>query len=356
LKERRPELDALRAVAILLVLGHHCVIPSERAGWLAPIASAWHRFGWTGVDLFFVLSGYLIGGLLFAEIAKTGRLRAWRFLARRAFKLWPSYFAFLAAVAGWAWYRGRPIPDLRANLAHLQNYWPTPLLHTWSLAVEEHFYAALPVLLLILIGFRRISAVPSIALALVVTCTALRCLNRPPFDPYVHQFPTHLRIDGLFVGVLLAWSRFHRPDLWIKASEHRWAVLAFGLAMLAPMTFVNHESPFAWTVGYTLLYLGYAAVLVFASARGVVFTRGVDVAMAKVGMLSFGIYLVHMEVGHYLQMRFNSGWLSGMAPELRWLSGMALYVAGACALGGILSVTVEKYGLKIRDRLFPRTS
>jgi peptidoglycan/LPS O-acetylase OafA/YrhL len=352
-KDRKTYLDALRAVAILLVIGHHYVIAPNYAGALSPLAHAWHRFGWTGVDLFFVLSGYLIGGLLFKEISRSGSLRAWPFIARRAFKLWPSYFVFLGLVAFREKGRRGHFPPIAPNLLHVQNYWPTPLLHTWSLGVEEHFYLALPILLLVLLRFRRLSAIPSIALALVITCAVLRCLNRPPFDPYVHQFPTHLRIDSLFVGVLLAWSRFHRPDLWIRAADRRWAVLGFGLAMLTPFVFLSHESPFVWTVGYTMLYLGYAAVSVFCVTGDAVFSRAIDGWLAKIGMFSFGIYLIHMEVGHYFHVKFNAGWLSSMAPELRWSIGMGLYVVLAAILGAALFAVIERPGLAIRDRLFP---
>src|SRR5690348_13300609 len=95
IKSRMVQLDFLRGVAILLVLGRHSVISQRDAGFLRPLATAWHRIGWTGVDLFFVLSGFLVGGLLFKELRKSSHLDVRRFLIRRAFKIWPSYYAFL---------------------------------------------------------------------------------------------------------------------------------------------------------------------------------------------------------------------------------------------------------------------
>ena len=81
------QLDLLRAVAILLVLGRHFVVPAKQAGALEGFATVWERFGWTGVDLFFVLSGFLIGGLLYEELRTTSQLNLGRFLIRRGFKI-----------------------------------------------------------------------------------------------------------------------------------------------------------------------------------------------------------------------------------------------------------------------------
>src|SRR5580658_8107142 len=88
-------LDVLRGVAILLVIGRHHFINPRDAGLLFVPAAVWHRYGWTGVDLFFVLSGFLVGGLLLKETLERGELHVPRFLVRREFKIWPSYYVFL---------------------------------------------------------------------------------------------------------------------------------------------------------------------------------------------------------------------------------------------------------------------
>lgn len=95
---RLASLDALRGVAILLVLLHHPVVPFAWAGVVAPIAHVTYRVGWTGVDLFFVLSGFLVGGLLLRELRDNRRVDVRRFLTRRAFKIWPSYLLLIACV------------------------------------------------------------------------------------------------------------------------------------------------------------------------------------------------------------------------------------------------------------------
>ena len=116
-------LDVLRGVAILLVLPSHHVPLNGEIGWLNHVNDFFERFGWTGVDLFFVLSGFLIGGLLFREVKQTGRLDARRFLTRRALKLWPAYFALIA----WATFKAIRHHDFRfsdlwPSLLQIQNY------------------------------------------------------------------------------------------------------------------------------------------------------------------------------------------------------------------------------------------
>src|SRR5690242_15756489 len=94
-KSRSLQLDFLRGIAILLVLFSHAPIGS-RSGIFTHLTGAMVRFGWTGVDLFFVLSGFLVGGLIFAELRKGARFDAKRFLIRRGFKIWPAYAIFIA--------------------------------------------------------------------------------------------------------------------------------------------------------------------------------------------------------------------------------------------------------------------
>ena len=138
---RRLDLDVVRGLAIVLALGWH-FSPSP-SGNVVVDALQWpgHRFGWAGVDLFFVLSGFLMGQLVLRERARTGRFDGRRFTARRALRLWPVLYVFLAvqAVLG-----ADPAGSyLWQNALHVQNYAGTSLTHLWSLAVEEHFYLLL---------------------------------------------------------------------------------------------------------------------------------------------------------------------------------------------------------------------
>jgi peptidoglycan/LPS O-acetylase OafA/YrhL len=158
---RLPQLDLLRGIAVLLVIARHLPFGYSYAGQLAPSVKIAFDFGWTGVDLFFVLSGFLVGGLLFKEWQRRSALDIRRFLIRRAFKIWPAYFIYVIAMGIlyiWDGSLGPPrqlLTLIFPNLLHLQSYVLTPLPHTWSLSVEEHFYLALPLVLLFVANRRH---------------------------------------------------------------------------------------------------------------------------------------------------------------------------------------------------------
>src|SRR5947209_325993 len=152
-QKRDIRLDVLRGIAVLLVLCNHFPVDASRAGILSRLAGPLQRFGWTGVDLFFVLSGFLVGGLLIKEMNQRGTMQVGRFWIRRGFKIWPSYYLFLLFI----WSQVTLQLDKRQTLApaflFLQNYIAPRLCprgHLWTLAIEEHFYLVLPVLLLLL--------------------------------------------------------------------------------------------------------------------------------------------------------------------------------------------------------------
>ncbi|HEY4761254.1 MAG TPA: acyltransferase [Thermoguttaceae bacterium] len=127
-------LDVIRAVAILLVLGRHACWPSTSG----PIGY-WAENGWLGVDLFFVLSGFLVSGLLFKNPSPLV------FYYRRGFKIYPSYWALLLVTA---FITNVPATQYITDFLFFQSYTEPIWAHTWSLAVEEHFYFILPLFLL----------------------------------------------------------------------------------------------------------------------------------------------------------------------------------------------------------------
>jgi peptidoglycan/LPS O-acetylase OafA/YrhL len=251
---RLASLDLLRAVAIALVLGRHALflmnwdlgrLPS---GW-RPIFEPWYRGGWIGVDLFFVLSGFLVAGLLFRDHRETGRLAVGRFLVRRAFKIYPNYYAMLAftAVVVSATVPGPfPIGPFVREALFVQNYLPAVWDHTWSLAVEEHFYLLLPLVLVALRAARPTNADPFRPLIAVYVIIALGALawrsilawRLPSFRHYLHAdflIPTHLRIDSLMLGAVLAYGYHYHREAWDRrvAGRARLLIVA-GIALLVP--------------------------------------------------------------------------------------------------------------------------
>ncbi len=368
------QLDTLRGVAILLVLGNHAPVPPQAAGCFEPFAAAWQRFGWVGVDLFFVLSGFLIGGLLFKELQTRAHLDLRRFLIRRCFKIWPSYYLCVCAGLLLTLVRthgkmGTSLLIMWPNFVHIQNYCmgERPILHTWSLAVEEHFYLALPFCLWLLTRKHlkdkmRLSALPLLAGSVMLFSLTFRCLvnSRHPFNPYTHIFYTHIRIDSLMFGVLLAYWHHFDPGKLEKVARQRLLLLAISLMLISPALFFDRNvTPFIWTVGYTLIYLGFGGILLVMiytplgeGWSGRCLSGKSARLLAWIGVSSYTIYLWHGLFALRPIESLDNLWLIHL-PWLRWSLGTGLYLALAIGVGTLAGILVDKRVLRLRDRLFP---
>lgn len=355
---RDKRLDVLRAVAIFLVLFLHAGLPLFR------------RMGWTGVDLFFVLSGFLISGLLFSEYKRRGSISFKRFFIRRGLKIYPSFYFMIAMTIGVE--LGLKLPftlgDCLREILFVQNYRFGIWSHTWSLAVEEHFYILLPVFLLLLARISRNKADPfrviPWAFGLVaVGCLVARALTihfaASAFRPPMAINPTHERMDALFFGVLLGYLqhfRLSRIEGIVRSVRNRIVAGLLIPALLWTCFFLPKENHFLLTFGLTFLYLGFGLLLMLSiHLRNVVprlLARPVSAigsGFAYVGMYSYSIYLWHLP--------FIS-WAPGV---LRRLFGIRMdhieftlfFIVGGTVFGILMSKLVEYPVLRIRDRFFP---
>ena len=348
-------LDLLRIVAVLLVIARHLQLPESTPAVLKACAQG----GWIGVDLFFVLSGFLVSSLLFREYQKHGSLNIKRFLIRRGFKIYPAFWLFLIVSLFMKWHLGEK-PSTKQVLGEIffyQNYLGGVWNHTWSLAVEEHFYIGLAMLVTYLIRvspnkpFRR---VPLIFAITAICCFSLRMLNLVLFPEYSNRtylFGTHIRIDSLMFGVLLSY-------LWnFCAFENRTAripsfvLIAIGAALLSP-AFIFELQTNKWIsiVGVILFYLG-SGFLVIAAIRWKTSDSRLVQSIAGLGAASYSIYLWHMPVAR---------WGHRFVSKAIGFDSFYLYlfnaVVGACVFGWLLNRLIENPILLIRDRLFPSHS
>ncbi len=364
-------LDHLRALAIVLVLLFHYQvyygIPDVLGAAGLNVISG---FGWSGVDLFFVLSGYLIGDKLFADVDGHGNVRFKHFYLNRALRIFPAY---LAAVAIYFIFsevqEGRGLQPLWRFLTFTQNI-PIDLRantfsHAWSLCVEEHFYLALPLLLYFLFARRLQRRGGYVLLGLIALGILVRYVNWSEFvEPQFGRrrlgaaftylyYPTYTRLDGLIVGVGIAALFRYQPGFCAKITRHGNLIFCAGLAVLCGCYWMfggDLISTKFWSlpttlVGFPLLSLGYGLLVVAALSPGSLLHRWRFRPTAALATISYAIYLVHKMSNHWINENLTD------LVDLNEIQVFAVCLAAAVLGGGIMYGLVEKPFLMLRARL-----
>jgi peptidoglycan/LPS O-acetylase OafA/YrhL len=351
---RNTNLDALRAIAIFMVLFRHAGMAISLLHASTFYTLCGERVGWAGVDLFFVLSGFLISGLLFADYQEHGKISVGRFYIRRGFKIWPALYTLIfTGLLISAFVPGHTLParGILPELFFMQDYFPSIWGLTWSIAVEEHFYLFLPLLFLLLLrrgAGKPFAALPSIFLAIAIFCLACRFAQgwsqNGTVDPWTSIFPTHLRIDGLMFGVLICYFNRFRPGVfqWMVRWWGGWLMVAIALVVLSIFPLENREMH---TWGFTVLYLAAGFLVAKAVAQeGSRPVRAVSKVLARIGVYSYSIYIWHMFFV----------WL--VLPHFHIKSPMWNYwgsIIGPIPFGIVLAKLIEVPALHFRDRIFP---
>ena len=298
----KPAVDGIRAIAVLMVIGFHSFTPGAAGGYL-------------GVDVFFVLSGFLITSLLLDEMEKTGGLNLGRFYLRRFLRLTPALLLMLGAyliLAPLAWPNMALRTDVRDVLIstfYLSDYasafWSLPqyLRHTWSLSVEQHFYLLWPLLLLLLTKRFNRSQLAIALSALYVVSTGWRIYWEMQGDfGYMHSYYRFdTRLSGLTAGSLMAvlMGNLRRPAMPRLANM---AAMA-GLGLIALCSWRFHiESTAAMIFGIAVVEISTLALLYVAvRVEGSFMQRALAHPLpAFVGRMSYGIYLWHYPIFVYL--------------------------------------------------------
>jgi peptidoglycan/LPS O-acetylase OafA/YrhL len=321
------ELDSLRGLAALAVVVFHS-------------NTSWLPFGWAAVDLFFVLSGYLITAIIIRHGHNRGFLRS--FYIRRGLRIWPIYYLLIAvlAVVGLAVGRGCHWPGLPYALSYTQTFgrfWPESavpfsrsLLHTWTLAIEEQFYLVWPAAVL-LVGRRRL---PLLTVLCVSGCLVARSQGV--------WWDIFTRCDGLALGALLAWCRIEAGWPGILAGPIRSVLglarfaglVALGFLVLLGLRYGMHPDgalkvyPATTILAFNLVWV--ALVEVVLTHAGGTRTRLLRLALLqRLGQFSYGVYLYHMPIlGLFLWTARDLGFL-GKAYEAKALSIVAAVLVAA---------------------------
>lgn len=346
---RRSEIDFLRGIAIFLVLLRHYRYNDYL-----------YESGWIGVDLFFVLSGFLVSGLLFKEYKIHQRIFPLHFLIRRGFKIYPIFYFFIACTLLFKLTSNSiiNIKDLLGEVFFLQNYVGHMWSHTWSLAVEEHFYLFLT-LIIYITSRRKLTGNSNlflfIFLFIAFSCLFLRIYSTQLEFKLSNMFYSHNRFDSLFFGVFLShWYHFKPEQLQSFVEKYKSKLfLFFVLCFLLTPIHKAITSTLLPTIGLTSIYLGFGAlllVLLYTDVTSKISKNKIILTIyrcfEKIGVYSYSIYLVHVVISilvKSLRIKYH------IQEEL----AVVLYFSAAIFIGILVSKLIEFPFLKIRDKYFP---
>ncbi len=362
-------LDTLRAIAIVSVMIYH--LQDDLPHTLEPIA----KLGWMGVDLFFVLSGFLIGTQLLKPYAQGGTLGFKEFYTRRAYRILPAYLTVLLlyfVVPAW-----REAPGLAPAWKFLTFTWNLLLnfpaerafSHAWSLCVEEHFYLLLPVL--IIWQMRKPATWKTISLLTGVVLFGLALRSWELFHVigvsglsdqqagalFMKRiyYLTFSRLDGLVAGVALAILRIFRPQWWARVSGRGNVLLILGLFVSGAAIWMfrgdypSSDDPLGVLFGFPLLALGFGFLVASGLCPGSLMQVRVPGA-AGLATLAYSLYLTHKEVAHLDRVLFP--WLQD---KTDWQAA-AMYAASCLSIAAVLYFGVERPFLALRARRLERAA
>ena len=361
---RQHGLDLVRATAIAAVMLYHA-----RTTGLAPPSAPWlMSFGWMGVDLFFVLSGFLIASQLLKPWASGERADYARFFIRRALRTIPAFVVVVVLYFAF--------PHLRET-PEIQPFWqfatftenllfdptgPKAFDHVWSLCVEEQFYLLFPLVLSLVAIKPSARKTIAVLLAVLVAGIVLRAFlwlslvanrpfhfhSEPNWQSYVTliYYPAWSRLDGLLAGVALATLKIFRPAAWARFVARPNLLLAAGLfgAAIAIFLFGGPVSPLLGAaIGFPLLSASVALLVAGASTGLALVGKYRIPGGAALATAAYSLYLTHKMAFHAVQ-----AWI---APTLgaTGYAALALGLAFALLIGGALYWAVERPFLILRD-------
>ena len=357
-------LDVLRTLAICLVfLWHYRRFGSPE--WLEGLA----RFGWSGVDLFFVLSGYLIASPLLVKLKEKKSLSIKTFYLRRVFRTVPVYFFVLAL------YVLFPAFTEKEGMAPLWKFFSFTMnfgldyqnagsfSHAWSLCVEEQFYLLFPMVLLLGQNWSLKNKTFLVFLLLIAGGFLLRAYSWKTYVAPVYSepeqlnliskayatfvyYPSYNRLDGLLCGIIVAWLSVFYPALKERLLKRSNLLFVIGLLLLS-LTYMIGTEPFSYLnalLSYPLVSVGYG-LLVFASLRPDFFLNKLPARFfGYFAAISYSFYLIHKQLNKMVQ-ELIAGY--SLSPSSSFLICFAVAVLG----GTVLFLLIEKPFLLLRQKI-----
>lgn len=366
-KNRLHGLDSLRAIAIIIVLIYHyrVVVSQEN------IFGFMSQLGWTGVDLFFVLNGYLIGNQILSALAKGRDFSLKNFYIRRFLRTLPNYyfvltlyFIFPTLLAGTA------TASIWSFLSFTQNLDMRPgqtFTHSWSLCIEEHFYLIFPIIALLIISAKRSLVV---AWAAIVGAILL-AMGLRGFNWYTHgqaaitgsefwnhiYYPSYTRFDELLPGIAIALLKNFHPSAYEKILRRGNLLFGLGVVCVGIMFFVLHNyfyiegygfSGLAATFSYSMLAISFSVLVLAALSPGSLLYRIRIPGAASLALWSYAIYLIHKPLFQVFKTLLPEHGIS-----IDNMFGVVIIMSVSLVAGWALYQFVETPFMNLRARFYP---
>jgi peptidoglycan/LPS O-acetylase OafA/YrhL len=353
--KRNLQIDFLRFCGVFLVMINHLIILGNSS--LDAVLGVVKTGGWIGVDLFFVLSGYLVSGLIIKEYQIHQSFSPQRFLIRRGFKIYPSYYLFLGISYIFFTFLTKE-PQSLNSLFHesifVSNYFSFNNQHTWSISVEEHFYFLLTILFFLMIKYDKVSLRNIVLVYIVVFIVGFLCrlnnyLTYGNYDFGRDYIKSHLRFDALFLGVLLSYISNYRNDIVERILSHKMKIglLIFSFGFIATNFILKRDiNPWLSVVNLSINPICFGFILINCIAYKSNRFLNIISPLSYIGKYSYSIYLFHTIFMAMSIHFFKSGGVK------YYISYLALAIIG----GIIMSKLVEYPLIGFREKYFPSKS
>jgi len=355
-------LDHLRAFAIFLVFFfHYFIVSGGQPEWLPNAAS----FGWTGVDLFFVLSGFLISSQLFTQIKKGEQISVKQFFLKRFFRIIPVFWVTVGIYFCFPFFREKEaLPPIWEFLTFTQNLGLNlkdfgTFSHCWSLCVEEHFYLFLPLIVIGLLKSNLFSKsywllITLFVLGFVIRIYSFDNLYLPKLNnennwlywyKYIY-YQTYNRLDGLLVGVSIAGVYNFLPNLFNKISNYGNALFVVSLLTLTSAYFLCEDQMTynASIFGFPIIAFGFGFMVLSAISPTSFLYKWNSRVTTFIATLSYVIYLTHKGIIHTTHL---------VLKDFQINNNLMLVICILTCIGFayFLHLTIEKPFMKLRNKI-----
>jgi peptidoglycan/LPS O-acetylase OafA/YrhL len=315
------------------------------------------------VNLFFVLSGFFVSGILFKEYKIRGKMNSGRFFIRRGLKIWPLFYAAFIIILSYYFLKANapPASQIMAEVFFFQNYKPGFIQVTWSLAIEEQFYLLIAIAFPMMVAMKRIDWIPHFCIAIMIISLTLRIshyFSFSEYDPYTFHYPLQFQADSLSAGILISWFYYFKYEEFKQWVMKNRGLLLFSLViLLLPAFLFPYFHPLIYTIGFTTIGLGYCnlvmllIILPSANNRWNHFFNNCPLALlvAWIGFYSYAIYLFHFFIGPGVLNNFERHIWSKPPLIIKFL----IFFTADILFGYVISNLIEQPILKWRNKVLP---